>query len=198
MPKMLRYFSRSITMFLVGALLSVAGYLLWYYSIDLWRIGALLLAVGVGLVIAFFTRRIDDSYYTEYMDLKLRAMPVDIDRKPDHILKGYAFGDHHYIKFDREGFPRSEEYVLTHIYLDKKLKLVIGRVNAEKDAVEFKEYEFENAVAEVEEFAVTAGMYRKMIARMTVYSDDLSCTFPAYYNDIEVDRLRDKLNELYN
>jgi len=196
--KILRYYESNIVMLLLGAVITVGGYLLWYYSMDLWRLGAPIMCVGVGLVIAFFTMRVDDSYYTEYMDIKLRAMPTDIDRRPDHILEGYAFGDNNYIKFDAEGFPRSETYVLTHIYIEKKLRIVIGTVNAEKDSADFKEYEFKSAVTHVDEYAVTSGTSRKMTARMTVSSDEAECSFPAYYNDIEVDRLCEKLNELYN
>ncbi len=195
--KMLRYFSNYTLYLIAGIPITVAGYLLWWYSWDLWRFGTPVMAIGAALVVVYFSLRITDDHYGEYMDLKLRAMPSDPERKPDYIFDGYSLDGNHFAKITKDGNVRSEAAIRTHIYLGKKLKMVIGIANAETDSAEFKEYEFANVTAEVENFEAVIKGNRKKLARMTVSSEGTEIAFPVKRDDIEVDQLCEKLKEKY-
>ena len=125
-------------------------------------------------------------------------MPADPEHKPDYIFDGYSLDQNHFIKTDKDGHVCTETAFSTHIYLGKKLRVVIGTANVETDDVQYNEYEFSSVCAEIENFEAQVYKNVKKLARMKLSWDGTECTFPVRHNDIDVDQLCEKLKEKYS
>ena len=197
---LLRYF-RNYTPFIgIGAVLVVVGFLIYWYSFEIWAIGTPILVVGLVLAVAGLVLGVSDSaylsYFTDKVDKARENNPYE--NAPDNtfdefILEGNSFG-----RLDKSQKPRSELFVRTDIYFGKQtLEVDTYRVNLTEDSLLSEKYEFPltEVEASVEEKETRVKGNLKKLSYMTVSAGEKKVTFPVRYNDIEVDQLVEKIND---
>ena len=198
--KLLRYFKNFTPFIGIGAVLVVVGFLIYWYSFEIWAIGTPILVVGLVLAVVGLVFGVSDSaylsYFTDKVDKARENNPHE--NAPDNtfdefILEGNSFG-----RLDKSQKPRSELFVRTDIYFVKQtLEVDTYRVNLTEDSLLSEKYEFPLAEVEasVEEKETRVKGNLKKLSYMTVSAGEKKVTFPVRYNDIEVDQLVEKIND---
>lgn len=196
--KQLRYFKSLLVLQIISGVLAAVGFILYRYSWELWMFGSPLIVIGaIGLVISFAIK-VSDQSYTEYFDSKFEAMPKERDVSPDFVSCEYSFDGNTLSKLDRSGSPRSEICVQALIYFGKQLKIVCGTANAVSDTLDVQTFVFDSVTAEIVNAECKVGGSLKKTARLKLTaSDGTEVEFPVKYNDVEIDKLTEQINEKY-
>lgn len=198
--KLLRYFKNSTPFIIVGALLMGVGFLIYWYSFEIWMIGTPVMIAGAALLVAGFILSVGDSaylaYFTERADSARASVPHE--NAPDFTSDEFVFEGNSYARLDRSQRPCSELFVRTDIYFNKKtLEADCFRIDLAKDSVETERLEFplSDLTASVEEREARVKGVLKKFSYMTLSAGERKLTFPVRYNDIEVDKLAERINE---
>ncbi|MCI8387722.1 MAG: hypothetical protein HFE63_04575 [Clostridiales bacterium] len=199
--KQLKYFKNTFPLIVGGAILVLIGFLIYYYSFEIWVIGTPVMAAGVVLLVIGGLLRISDANYLAYFNDKINKL-LDGRREvaePDYSVSEFSFDGNKYAKLDGGQKARSELFKRTDIFFDKKtVKVEIFSVNAETDNIDNAKYEFALAdvTASVEVSDIQCAKSTKKISVMTLKAaDGTSCSFPVKYNDIDVDQLVERIND---
>lgn len=199
--KHMKYFKNTIPFIVAGAALILTGFLIYWYSFEIWMIGTPVMAVGVVLLIFGFSIGVNDAAYSSYFQTKIDTITSGrrMENAPEYTAAEYSFEGNKFAKFDSTQKARSELYVRTDIYFGKKTLTVESfRVNAAEDTIVNEKLEFPltEATASLENKDIQCRGSTKKSAVMTVGTPDgKSCSFPVSYNDIDIDRLVEKINQ---
>ena len=202
--KILRYFKNTLPFIIAGAVLVIIGILIYWYSFEIWVLGTPIAVAGAVLLVIGFALRTSDSNYTMYFETKVEDMKSGHKHDDEPIYKAteYSFDNNKYSKLDSAQKPRSEIYIETDIYMDKKqVRAEIFTVNAADETTnsEVFEYPLASVSASVREETVRCAGAEKKISKLTLSAPDCkSCEFPVRYNDIDVDQLVGKINDAKN
>ncbi len=202
--KILRYFKNTLPLIIIGAVLVIIGILIYWYSFEIWVLGTPIAVAGVVLLVIGFALKQSDANYTAYFETKVEEMKSGQSREDEPIYKSteYSFDGNKYSKLDSTQKPRSEIFIETDLYMDKKqVRAEIFTVNAADETTDKKVFEFpiESVTASVREESVRCAGAEKKISKLTLSAPDCqSCEFPVRYNDIDVDQLVGKINDAKN
>ena len=202
--KQLKYFKNTTPFIIAGAIGILAGFLIYWYSFEIWMIGTPIMVIGAVLLVLGFALRVSDQAYQSYFDNKLEAHMSGrrIENQPDYTAYEYSFEGNQYGRLDSNQMPRSELMIRTDIYfLKNTLKIEKFRVSALEDSVvsEVLEYPLSDVSASVENREIHCGSAAKKAAIMTVSAPGCNtCEFPVKYNDIDVDKLIERINDAKN
>ena len=198
--KLLRYFKNYTPFIGIGAVLVIVGFLIYWYSFEIWVIGTPILAVGLVLAVLGMIMGINDaaylSYFTDKVDLARNDNPHE--EAPDYTADEFVLEGNSYGKLDKSQKPRSELFVRTDIFFGKKtIEVISYRVNLLDDSLTSEKHEFplSDVTASVEEKETRVRGNLKKLSYMTISAGDEKITFPVRYNDIEVDQLTEKIND---
>jgi hypothetical protein len=198
--KQMRYFMNVTPYFAAGAVLAIAGFAIYWYAFEIWVLGTPIMAIGVVLLIVGFALRESDTSFTAYFNSKIESLTSGrySDIKPDYTAAEFSFEGNEFSKLDSSQKPRSELFVRTDIYFGKNtLTIETFRVNAAKETIDNQKLEFPLAevTASVDNIEIRCAGLLKKVSLMTVRDNNKSLTFPVRYNDIDVDRLTEKINQ---
>lgn len=200
MKKLMRYYKNYSPLFAVGAILLVAGALIYCFSNEIWALSYPILAIGFALVIIGCVLRVSDAAYVAYFTSKVEDTLSDerFDTAPDYTAKEFSFDGNTLSKLDGGQRLRSELYVNTDIYFGRnELTVVCCRVNLLEDSAVKEKLVFplSEVTAVVEERETRVAGVLKKVSVMTVSDPASSVSFPVHYNDIDVDSLASRIND---
>lgn len=204
LSKQLKYFKNTTPFIIIGAIGILAGFLIYWYSFEIWMIGTPIMVLGAVMLVLGFALRVSDQAYQSYFDNKLEAHMSGgrTGKQPDYTAYEYSFEGNRYGRLDSNQTPRSELMIRTDIYFMKNtLKLEKFRVSALEDSVvsDVFEYPLTDVSASVENREIRCGAAAKKAAIMTVSAPGCNtCEFPVKYNDIDVDKLIERINDAKN
>ncbi len=198
--KLLRYFKNYTPFIGIGAVLVVVGFLIYWYSFEIWAIGTPILAVGLVLAVLGMIMGVNDAAYISYFTDKADSARNDNphENAPDYTADEFVLEGNSYGKLDKSQKPRSELFVRTDIFFGKKtIEVISYRVNLLDDSLASEKHEFplSDVTASVEEKETRVRGNLKKLSYMTISAGDEKITFPVRYNDIEVDQLTEKIND---
>lgn len=198
--KLLNYFKNFTPFIGIGGVLVVVGFLIYWYSFEIWAIGTPILVVGLVLAVVGMVMGVNDAnylaYFTEKVDRAAENYPHE--NAPDNTFDEFIFDGNKFGRLDKSQKPRSEKFVRTNIFFSKKtLEVDTYSVDLTEDSLETAKYEFplESVTASVEEKETRVRGNLKKLSFMTVASGDEKITFPVRYNDIGVDQLVERIND---
>ena len=198
--KLLRCFKNSTPFIAVGALLMGVGFLIYWYSFEIWMIGTPVMIAGAALLVAGFILSVGDSAYLSYFTDKADSARASVPHEsaPDYTFDEFVFEGNKYGRLDKSQKPRSELFVRTDIYFEKKsLEIDCFRIDLPNDSITTEKLEFplSDLTASVEEREARVKGVLKKFSYMTLSAGEQKLTFPVRYNDIEVDKLAERINE---
>ena len=198
--KLLNYFKNFTPFVGIGAVLVVVGFLIYWYSIEIWAIGTPILVVGLVLAVLGLVMGVSDANYLAYFTDKCEKAAENYphENAPDNSFAEFVFDGNSYGRLDKAQKPCSELFVRTDIFFSKKtVEVDTYRVNLTEDSIETGKVEFplESVEASVEEKEIRVAGNLKKISLMTITAGDEKVTFPVRYNDIGVDQLVERIND---
>ena len=198
--KLLNYFKNFTPFIGIGGVLVVVGFLIYWYSFEIWAIGTPILVVGLVLAVVGMVMGVNDAnylaYFTEKVDKAAENYPHE--NAPDNTFDEFILEGNKLGRLDKSQKPRSEKFVRTNIFFSKKtLEVDTYSVDLTEDSLETAKYEFPlgSVTASVEEKETRVRGNLKKLSYMTVASGDEKVTFPVRYNDIGVDQLVERIND---
>lgn len=200
--KLMKYFGNSIPFIASGAVLILAGFLIYWYSFEIWMIGTPVMVVGLALLVVGLALRVNDGTYQAFFDTKIDSLTSGrrVEVSPDYTAAEYSFDGNKYSKLDSSQAPRSELYVKTDLYIGKKaLTAESFHVNAADDTISDEKVEFplESVSMSVESKDIKCGKSTKKASLMTISADGAkTLVFPVRYNDIGVDQLIERIESV--
>ncbi len=202
--KQLRYFKSTSVFEVISALLILLGFLIYWYSFEIWVIGTPIMVLGVAGLILCYIFKVSDTAYGEYFENQLGTLPhTRREQEPDAVIDSYSTENTAWAKLDKNGMLRTERYVRTELFFGKaQLTVERSTVDAAAQTAVREAFVFDNgtASAEVEVQECRGGMSEKSPMKkqavMVITGGESVCRFPVKYNDIETDQLLERINSL--